>query len=41
MKFSAKDEEVVEFRYGLILTAILYLLIASPLLGLVSINLNY
>ena len=36
-----EDPKVVEFRYGLILTAILYLLIASPLLGLVSINLNY
>lgn len=30
-----EDPKVVEFRYGLILTGILYLLIASPLFGLV------
>lgn len=32
-----EDEKVVEFRFGLILTLLLFLLIGSPLFGLVII----
>jgi solute carrier family 50 protein (sugar transporter) len=31
-----EDPDVVEFRYGIIITALLMVLIASPLLSLVS-----
>jgi biotin transporter BioY len=36
-----EDPDLVEFRYGLIITALLMLLIGSPLLSLVSSALKF